>query len=182
MDFLLPFDGPVTAFIQQYFHNPVTDALFPFVTYLGELGACWIFLSLVLLFMKKYRRAGVLMLAAMLVGTLLGEGLLKHLLCRPRPFQYYDMAYPLLIDPPSGYSFPSGHSCASFAAATALFLRHKREGLLAYLLAGMIAFSRVFLFVHFPSDVLAGALLGVLCALLVNAVAKRQVEPRLRAG
>lgn len=182
MDFLLPFDGPVMAFIQQRFHNPVTDAVFPLITYLGELGACWIFLSLVLLFMKKYRRAGVLMLAAMLLGALLGEGLLKHLLCRPRPFQYYGMACPLLIDPPSGFSFPSGHSCASFAAATALFLRHKREGALAYLLAGMIAFSRVFLFVHFPSDILAGALLGVLCALLVNAIAKSRVEPRLPAG
>lgn len=180
MDFLLPFDSPIMNFIQQYLHNPVTDAMFPFITYLGELGACWIFLALVLLFIKKYRRAGALMLAAMLLGTLLGEGLLKHLLCRPRPFQYMglDPAF-LLIDPPSGFSFPSGHSCASFAAATALFLQHKKPGLLAFLLAVLIAFSRVFLFVHFPSDVLAGALLGVLCAAAVTAAYTFWIDPKL---
>lgn len=161
MEFFLPFDGPILTFIQQHFHNPVTDAFFPFVTYLGELGACWAFLSLVLLFMKKYRRAGILMLAAMLLGTLLGEGLLKHLICRPRPFQYISSDFlPLLISPPSGYSFPSGHTCASFAAASALFSQHRREGIFAFLLASLIGFSRMFLLVHFPSDVLAGALLG----------------------
>lgn len=177
MEFFFPFDLPVIEFIQQHLHNPVTDAAFPLVTYLGELGACWVFLGLVLLFIKKYRRAGVLMLASMALGVLLGEGLLKNLVCRPRPFQCLDPSYPLLISPPSGYSFPSGHSCASFAAATALFLQHKREGALAYLLAALIAFSRVFLFVHFPSDVLAGALLGILLAIAVAAVSDR-LTPR----
>ena len=180
MDFLLPFDTPILCFIQDSCHNPVTDAVFPFLTYLGECGACWLFLSLIFLFMKKYRRAGVLMLAAMLLGVVLGEGILKNVICRPRPFQHFGLALEaLLIDPPSGWSFPSGHSCASFAAATALFLQHRKEGMLAYVLAFLIAFSRVFLLVHFPSDVLAGALLGVLLALISTAAYNRWVEPRL---
>lgn len=180
MEFFLPFDGPVLTFIQQHLHNPLTDALFPFVTYLGELGACWVFISLVLLFMKKYRRAGILMLAAMAAATLLGEGLLKHIICRPRPFQYISSDFlPLLIAPPSGYSFPSGHTCASFAAASALFTQHKKQGALAFLLAALIGFSRMFLLVHFPSDVLAGALLGALLGFLTAFAYKKWVLPRL---
>lgn len=179
MDFFLPFDTPVMSFIQHHFHNPVTDSLFPFLTYLGELGACWIFIGLVLLFIKKYRRAGILMLVAMMLGALLGEGILKNLVCRPRPFQYVSMDLHLLIPPPSGYSFPSGHTCASFAAATALFLQHRKEGALAYILAVLIGFSRIFLFVHYPSDVLAGAVLGTLLAMGVTAAYEKWLLPRL---
>lgn len=179
MDRVLSADFQVLAFIQQHFHNPLTDFLFPLVTYLGELGACWIFLALVLLFIKKYRRAGAVMLIAMALGALLGEGIIKNIVCRPRPFQYFDAACPLLIDPPSGYSFPSGHSCASFAAATALFLQHRRAGSLALVLAALIAFSRVFLFVHFPTDILAGALLGILLAVAVTLACKRWFMPPL---
>lgn len=182
MDPILSLDFQVLGFVERHFHNPVTDTLFPLVTYMGELGACWIFLALVLLFMKKYRRAGALMLIAMALGALLGEGLIKNLVCRPRPFQYLDTVYPLLIAPPSGYSFPSGHSCASFAAATALFLQHKKAGALAFALAALIAFSRVFLFVHFPTDILAGALLGVLLAATVTFLYNRFFLPRWPAG
>lgn len=180
MEFFLPFDVPILSFVQQHLHNPFTDFFFPLATYLGELGACWVFISLVLLFMKKYRRAGILMLAAMLLGTLLGEVLLKNIICRPRPFTYASLLPPgasLLISPPSGYSFPSGHTCASFAAATALFTQHKKEGLLAYGLALLIAFSRVFLLVHFPSDVMAGALLGVSLGALVPWACKKWLPP-----
>ncbi len=181
MEFFLPFDAPVLTFIQQHLHNPVTDAAFPFITYLCELGACWIFIGLVLLFMKKYRRAGALMLASLLLATLLGEGLLKNIVCRPRPFTYLSSGFPLLISPPSGYSFPSGHSCASFAAATALFLQHKKQGLLAYVFAALIAFSRLFLLVHFPSDVLAGSLLGVAVGVGVTLLYEKLLLPRLEA-
>ena len=106
------------------------------------------------------------MLGAMLLGLLIGEVTIKNIVCRPRPFQELSRDIQLLIPPPSGWSFPSGHSCASFAAATAIFLRDKRWGTGALLLAALIAFSRVFLFVHYPTDVLAGSALGVACALV----------------
>ncbi len=162
-----PFDSAVMTFVQSSFHGPITDAVFPAVTCLGESGIFWILLSLLIIALGRkngWRATGCLMLAAMLLGLLLGEIALKNIICRPRPFQ--DMpGIPLLIPPPSGYSFPSGHSCASFAAATIIFLKDRRPGAAALALAALIAFSRVFLFVHYPTDVLAGSLLGVLCAL-----------------
>ena len=162
-----PFDSAVMTFVQSGFHNPVTDAVFPAVTCLGESGIFWILLSLLIIALGRkngWRTTGCLMLAAMLLGLLLGEIALKNIICRPRPFQEMP-EISLLIPPPSGYSFPSGHSCASFAAATIIFLKDKRPGTAALALAALIAFSRVFLFVHYPTDVLAGSLLGVLCAL-----------------
>ncbi len=163
-----PFDKTLMDLIQTHCHNTVTDAVFPVVTYLGENGIFWILLSLSLILLGKkqgWRGTGIIMLSAMLLGLLVGEVTLKNLVCRPRPFQLISSDIRLLIPFPSGYSFPSGHSCASFAAATAIFLRDKRWGGLALALAALIAFSRVFLFVHYPTDVLAGAALGVLCAI-----------------
>lgn len=163
-----PFDQSIMSFIQAHCHNAVTDAVFPAVTYLGESGLFWILLALLLIVLGKkngWRRTGCLMLAAMLLGLLIGEVTIKNLVCRPRPFQLISNDIQLLIPPPSGWSFPSGHSCASFAAATAVFLKDKRWGAGALVLAALIAFSRVFLFVHYPTDVLAGAALGVACAL-----------------
>ena len=162
-----PFDSAVMTFVQSGFHNPITDTVFPAVTYLGESGIFWILLSLLIIALGRkngWRTTGCFMLAAMLLGLLLGEIALKNIICRPRPFQEMP-EISLLIPPPSGYSFPSGHSCASFAAATIIFLKDKRPGTAALALAALIAFSRVFLFVHYPTDVLAGSLLGVLCAL-----------------
>lgn len=122
-------------------------------------------MGLALLFFPKYRKWGIAMLCALLLTTLLGEGLLKHLIARPRPFMHYpDLA--LLIPPPSTYSFPSGHSAASFAAAVVLFRCRRSFGIPALILAALIAFSRLFLFVHYPTDVLAGILLGTAVGLL----------------
>ena len=67
---------------------------------------------------------------------------------------------------PKDYSFPSGHTQASFAAATALFTGNKKAGICAYVLAALIAFSRLYLYVHFPTDVLAGVVIGICCGLL----------------
>lgn len=170
-----PFDQAVMNFIQTHCHNAVTDAVFPIVTYLGEGGLFWVASALLfIIFGKKsgWRLTGFLMLGAMLAGLLIGEAALKNIVCRPRPFHGL-LEYSLLIAPPSGWSFPSGHSCASFAAATVVFLRDRRWGAGALALAAMIAFSRVFLFVHYPTDVLAGAALGAACGLGVAIAYKR---------
>lgn len=162
------FDQTVMTFIQTHCHTAVTDAVFPLITYLGEGGAVWILLALgLILFGRKsgWRSVGWTMAFALLAGLLVGELALKNIVCRPRPFQLISSEVRLLIPPPSGYSFPSGHSCSSFGAAVVIFRRDKRFGAGALVLAALIAFSRVFLFVHYPTDVLAGALLGVLCGL-----------------
>ncbi|RKJ39476.1 phosphatase PAP2 family protein [Acutalibacter sp. 1XD8-33] len=168
MEGVNPFDGAVMSWVQETCHNPFFDWLFPTITYLGEGGAFWIALGVLLvIFGRKggWRVSGILLLCAMLLGLLMGELALKNLVCRPRPFQDFPGYTQLLIPPPSGFSFPSGHSCSSFAAATVVFARDKRWGAGAYILATLIAFSRVFLFVHYPTDVLCGAALGMLCGL-----------------
>ena len=166
-------DAAVMAFIQTHFHNTVTDTVFPIITSLGEAGIGWIVLSLVLLCFKKTRRTGGL--------VLFGELTLKNIICRLRPCNVFTN-FPMLIARPTSYSFPSGHTSSSFAAALILTLRHKKVGWLAYIPAVLIAFSRIFLFVHYPTDVLAGILLGTLAALLTyfaaKAIQKRQAEKR----
>ncbi len=173
------FDGAVMAFVQEHFHNIVTDSVFPIITYLGEAGVIWIVIGLVLLLLKKTRRQGVLVLCAMAAGFLLGEILLKNTICRERPFQTFPAFTPLLISPPSGFSFPSGHTCSSLAAATVLCGCSRKRGIPALVLACLIAFSRIFLFVHWPTDVLAGAVLGVTCGLLTLFFSKKLQEKKL---
>ncbi len=172
-------DAAIMEFVQNHLHNAVTDAVFPILTYLGEAGAVWIVLAVALLFFRRTRVTGVLVLVAMLLTFLTGELLLKNIVCRPRPCSAFP-EIPLLIPRPGSYSFPSGHSGSSFAAATVLFLRHRRPGIAALVLAALIAFSRVFLFVHYPTDILAGALLGVLFALAVYHFFRSKLEPMLQ--
>lgn len=164
----IPFDGQVMLWIQQQLHSPWGDAVFPWITYLGEAGLCWLILCAVLLLLKKQRQTGAAVLLAVALGFVTGELILKNIVCRPRPFQAFPDFTPLLISPPSGWSFPSGHSCSSFAAASVLLSRRHKLGIPALLLACLIAFSRVYLFVHWPSDILAGMLLGVASAAVVH--------------
>lgn len=162
-------DSSIMQFVQQYFHNPVTDFLFPVITMLGEVGLVWLCTALILLLIKKHRKSGVLLVAALAITYLLGEVILKNVICRPRPFMD-DPSVALLIPPPSGFSFPSGHAASSFAAATMLLLLFHKKAIPALVMAILIAFSRIFLFVHYPSDVLAGAVLGTLCSLSLYAL------------
>ncbi len=172
------FDAAVMEFVQTHLHNAATDAIFPILTHLGETGAVWVALALVFLCFKRTRTTGILMLVSLLLTFLTGELLLKNIVCRPRPCSAFPQV-PLLIEPPGSYSFPSGHSSSSFAAATILFLRHKKSGCAAFAAAALIAFSRVFLFVHYLTDILAGTLLGVLCALFVHFVYRKRFAPAL---
>jgi len=105
---------------------------------------------------------------ALLLGLILGNGVLKNVVGRLRPYDLDPTLIPRLAAEhlPSDLSFPSGHTLASFEAATVLFLYHRKSGIAALFLAALIAFSRLYLLVHFPSDVLFGALLGVGIALV----------------
>lgn len=167
MDGINFFDSTIMTAVQQNLHNSFTDFIFPIITYLGEKGIFWIAISLVFMCVKKTRKCGFCMLLAVGLGFLSGELILKNIICRPRPFVSFPEFTTLLISPPSGWSCPSGHSCSSFAAATTLFIHNKKLGVPALILAALIAFSRVFLFVHWPSDVLFGSALGVVSAIVV---------------
>lgn len=159
-------DYAIMNFVQQNLHTAFTDVFFPIVTMLGNHGLVWLCLIAALLLTKKYRRCGGMLLLTLAATFLLGEFILKPIIARPRPFVDNPNVL-LLIPPPSGYSCPSNHSSSSFAVATMLCFHHKKAGIAALVLAFLIAFSRIFLFVHYPTDVIFGAILGILCSVLL---------------
>ena len=149
------------SFLYSIPRNGLLDSFFMGVTKIaGSYGQLWVVIALVLLIFKKTRRAGVSLLIAYVGVFLLGQYGLKNLISRPRPCQI-DTAFPLLVSRPSSSSFPSTHSAWAFGGATAIFLQHRKAGIAAYVAAILIGFSRLYLFLHFPTDVLFGAAMGV---------------------
>ncbi len=161
----MPWEWSLLEGIKEVFQSPFMDSLMLFFTRLGDGGFIWILVGILLIFTKKYRKQGVILLLALLSGLLVGNALLKNLVARPRPS--WLMELPLLIENPTDYSFPSGHTLSSFIAATVLTLTNKKWGYWAYPLATLIAFSRLYLGVHFPTDVFFAILLGLLLGTLV---------------
>ena len=178
------FDLPILDWIADNLWCPVLDTVMPVVTLLGDAGIFWIAMAVVLLFFKKTRRVGVGMGIALLAGLLLCNLTLKPLCQRPRPYDYqYDVfgkLIPLLIERQHDFSFPSGHTIASFEAAGVIWLNRKKWGIAALALACLIAFSRLYLYVHYPTDVLFSVVLGIGLALLGNWLAHRIPHRYLR--
>ena len=163
----------------QELHNPVLDAIMLFITSLGDDGWFWLAIGVVCLVFKKHRKMGLQLLLSMLCTFIIGNLIIKNLVARPRPCDI-DAAVSLLISRPHGHSFPSGHSINSMVAAVALFLNNKKIGIPAVIIATLIGFSRLYLFVHFPTDVLAGFALAILIAIGVDfGFRKLQIEALL---
>ncbi len=162
-DFLLPFDRAVSQFVLSL-RSDAADSVMTVVTLAGDAGAVWIALAIGMICFKQTRTTGLLMLAAIAATFVISTLGLKHLFARPRPCVAFPVAglYPC----PSGFSFPSGHSISSFAAAGVLFFRKAAGRWFAVISAVLIAFSRVYLNVHYCTDVLTGALLGAGAAYL----------------
>lgn len=142
------------------------------VTALGNTGIFWILLGILLVCIVKTRKIGICMLISIAIGALIGNVILKNLVARERPC-WIDSQILLLIENPKDFSFPSGHTMVSFEGAVSIFMKNKRWGTAALLLAGAIAFSRLYLFVHFPTDVLCGAVIGTVIAVFVG----RRIRP-----
>ena len=164
------FDLPILDWIAAHLWCDVLDVLMPIITVLGDAGIFWIAVSAVLLCLPKYRKAGLGMGIALLMGVVLCNIILKPLIGRIRPYDYqlehFGKTIELLVATPHDFSFPSGHTIASFEAAVALPVRHKKRGAAALVLAVLIAFSRMYLYVHYPTDVLASVVLGSALAFL----------------
>ena len=152
--------------IQDVFRCSFLDFLMPKITFLGNAGLIWLLTTGVLIFIPKYRRAGILLLAGLAIGVLAGNIVMKNLFARPRPC-WIDTAVQLLVSEPKDYSFPSGHTLSSVIAATVLTAADRRFAFVAIPLAALIAFSRLYLFVHFPTDVLASIVLGIAIGIFV---------------
>ena len=147
--------------IQQYLANDFLNLLIPRVSSLGDAGLIWIVLSVLLLLFPKTRKAGLASGIALLFMLVTGNMILKPLVARLRPFAV-NTAVELLIPPPTDFSFPSGHTYASFASASAIFRNSRRIGIPALILASLIAFSRLYLYVHYPTGVVAGMVIGTM--------------------
>ena len=166
LETLLTLDGALLLWLQDL-RTPILNALFSFYTQLGNAGLVWIVLSVLLLFHPKTRKAGFWALIAMLFGLLCTNVVLKHLVGRTRPWLVVEGLLPLVAeDDPN--SFPSGHTCAAFACCVtwARFAARRWVKVLCLALAALMGLSRLYVGVHFPSDVIAGCAAGCFCAFL----------------
>ena len=147
----------------QTLHTPILDKIMTSITKLGDAGIFWIILTLLFLIIPKMRKTGIIMAAALIMDLLICNVAVKNLVARTRPYDV-NTSVQLLVAKLHDYSFPSGHTAASFASVTALYLAgEKKLWKPALVLACLIAVSRLYLYVHYPTDVLAGAVIGILC-------------------
>ena len=164
-------------YLLQSLHTPWLDAVMKNITHLGDSGIFWILTGLALFCFKKTRRMGFCVLLSLAGGLLIGNIFLKNLVARDRPC-WIDPTIQLLVASPKDFSFPSGHTMASFEAAVSIFLYNRRWGAAAFVLAVLISFSRLYLFVHFPSDVLTGLVLGTVIAVAVHKIVEWSVRQK----
>ena len=173
------FDLPILDWIAENLHCAFLDTLMPLITVLGNGGIFWIALALLLMITPKYRKAGFSMGISLIFGVVVCNMILKPLVGRIRPYNYnlevlklqwqdFLVHGKLLVETPHDFSFPSGHTIASFEASVALYKNNKRLGIPALILASLISFSRMYLYVHYPTDVIASVILGTVFALIAT--------------
>ena len=176
------FDLPLLDWIQANLQSGFMDKIMPIVTVFGDGGIFWIAWAVLLILFPKTRKTGLGMGFALMMGLLLCNLTLKPLVARIRPYdlqwELYGREIVLLTGKMHDFSFPSGHTIASFEAATVLLKNSKKMGIPAMALAIAIAFSRLYLYVHYPTDVLVSIILGIILALIGDALAAK-VAPKL---
>ena len=168
METLLNLDVGFLLFLQDSVRNPILNSIMIFITSLGNGGMLWIAATVLLMIPKKTRKVGLMSAIALLGSLIINNNLIKNLVQRPRPFRTFPELQ-IIIPTPSEFSFPSGHTSSSFAAA-AVFYRHlpKKLGVPSVVLAGLIGFSRLYVGVHYPTDVLAGVIMGILLSYMAE--------------
>ena len=177
LETLLNIDGGLLLLIQEYARTPLLDKIMIFITSLGNGGMIWIAATILLLIPKKTRKVGIMSGVALLGSLIINNHIIKNIVQRPRPFvTFTDLQ--ILIPTPSEFSFPSGHTASSFAAAGVFYSNlPKKFGVPAVILAGLIGLSRLYVGVHYPTDVIAGIVMGILLSFmaerLVNFVSKK---------
>ena len=180
----LSFDLPILDWIQANLQSGFMDKFMPFITKFGDHGLFWMIVAAVLLIFPKTRKTGLGMAIAMILGLLVCNITLKPLVARIRPYDLQaelGITIQLLGERMHDFSFPSGHTIASFEAAVVLLKNSKKMGIPAMILAILISFSRLYLYVHYPTDVLVSVVLGTIFALIGNALAG-WIAPKLRFG
>lgn len=160
-------DASILLFIQDNIRNAALTPIMTGITHLGDKGILWIVLSVILLIPRRTRRAGVLSIAAMVITFLICNMWLKNYVARTRPYEVIN-GLQLLVAKADDFSFPSGHASSSFAAAVSIWKNtNKGFGIICIIMASLIAFSRLYIGIHYPSDVIAGLIIGTLVALIL---------------
>jgi undecaprenyl-diphosphatase len=174
MDWLIRLDQIAILTIDRHLGETAPQLAAAVITYLGNGSALWLVVAFTLVAIKKYRLTGITVILSIIFSAVLVDLVLKNLVQRPRPFAELP-GLGLFIRPPGGYSFPSGHSSSSFAAATVLIGEMRRSWFTPAFIttAALIALSRFVLKVHYPTDVFAGALIGSACGLLARRIVGR---------
>ena len=172
------FEFEILKGIQSFFGCSFMDLIMPKVSSIGNMGYIWIIMGFLMLCLKKYRRTGIILLTGLFLGVLIGNAFLKNVIARPRPCWIAD-SFPLLIANPIDFSFPSGHTLSSFISAFVIYNGNKKLGAMAFALALLIAFSRMYLFVHFPTDILAGIILAFAITRLMFLAADKTFHSRV---
>ncbi|MGH4118166.1 phosphatase PAP2 family protein [Clostridium sp.] len=159
-------DNKIMDFIESYLQFPLLDKLMTIITWMGNGGLVWSVLSIFLIYSNDYRMLGYRVIISLILTAIVGEGIIKHLIRRARPFIKIDQGT-LLISKPMTYSFPSGHAASSFSVVGVFIIQNSDMSIYIISLAFLIAFSRLYLKVHYTSDVLIGIILGLLCSIVV---------------
>jgi len=173
MNWIQDMDVHILLWIQEYLRSDAVSWFWKAVTFLGNGGWFWIVLAVGLLLCSRTRKIGGTALLSMVIGALITNVILKNRIARPRPFDAFPEITPLVARP-TDFSFPSGHTTASFACALVLYrMLPKKYGIPAVCLAFLIAFSRLYVGVHYPTDVLAGCLIGIVSSVIADKVRDR---------
>lgn len=152
-------------------HGSLLDPVMVGVTYSATSGLIWFVLGFLMTCSPRWRRCGVSVIVSVIAAYIVVDLVLKPLVCRERPFSVED--FQLLIPPPDSWSFPSGHTASAFAGATAVLIHSRRWGCVAMAYAFLVGLSRMYLCVHWPTDVLAGAVIGIFVAVVAVWVLSR---------
>lgn len=163
-------EASILLWIQDTLRNPVCDPIMKWITHLGDYGWIWILIAVLLIVnpktKDKTRKIGWTVVLALLGSLFVNNFILKNLVARTRPYEVVE-GLQLIVPKAVDLSFPSGHSGASFAAATVIVkMAPRRYGIAAFVLASLIAFSRLYVGIHYPTDVLVGVLDGIIIGFL----------------
>lgn len=169
MAFINWFDSLLPTFFEKI-ANPILDKIMVFLSQINDIGAIWYGVILTLICIKKYRKLGIAAFISLALCFLLGDYGIKPLIGRIRPS---DLSNIFLMTRPEDFSFPSMHTATSFAVAFALFRSDKKMGIPFLIIAGLIALSRIYLGVHYTTDVIGGAVFGILIAYIITKILKK---------
>lgn len=178
IDTITALDFNIVLWVQQHVRSPFLSAFFiPFTT-IGNAGILFILIGVLLLFFKRTRQSGILLLISLTISFILNDIVVKNIVQRPRPYNTFSQIIPL-VPPPGKYSFPSGHTAAAFSSMMTLFFTQKKHAIMGLIIAFLMGFSRIYVGVHYPTDVFFGAFLGttvaVICAVTFLKTKRKEI-------